>query len=66
MIAFDWIDWGWGQFYYIEHWVKSAHQQRKSELVCSIANFLDYRERTQSTMDSFLKGLLVCMSLASR
>ena len=52
-MAFNWINWGWGQFYYVEHWVKSAHRQRKSELVCTVANFLDHGERTQSVMGQF-------------
>ena len=43
-MAFDWISGGWGKFHYVEHWVKSAHQWRKSELVCTIADFLDYGE----------------------
>ena len=46
-----WLDWmGLGS---VEHWVKSAHWWRKLELVCSVANFLDYGERTQAAMGQF-------------
>ena len=52
-MAFNWISRSWGKFYHVEHWVKSAHWQRESELVCTIANFCDYGERTQPAMGQF-------------